>query len=324
MSSPDELARQLRAVARPCVSPDIANELLSYLRKAAAVGSPNTPEPLHLFVTAGGVEALAKAMKVNTPVFAEWPEGTSPAIDLAALQQEAAGVLNNLAAAALAPGDQQSTIIKALREAELVPVLVATVDAFSTRSQVLHRVLPALAQLTSVDAVIADQVAASDAIRVVVRCMNEADESDAWIHCSATRILNLLLQRGDETKRALLHAGALAATMRALNASADETKLPKGFGFTKEQLRQKLAAMGAPLLQHLSSMVRETYKPGAKGTLQGLAARSDLNNAEATLEKPKDAKEAESLLSKGRVKVQAGGECLAVKYSNLVMDVPIS
>ena len=73
-----------------------------------------------------------------------------------------------------------------------------------------------------------------------------------------------------------------------------------------------------------SHLIKKKYNPGDRGTLQGLVARADLNNAEATVVMPKDAAEGEGLRSKGRVKVQAAGECLAVKYSNLVMDAPMS
>jgi len=319
MSSPDELALDLAKFARPCTSGEIATTLLDLLRKAQCIGSPDNPEPLHLFVTAGGVAALARALKANTPVAADWDEGAAPVVDLSDVLKEASGVLNNLAAAALAGDDD---IVSALQEAAVVPVLVATVDAYATRPDVLHRVLPALAQLTSL---VADQVAASDdAIRVIVRSMETSEDSDAWVHCSAARVLNLMLQRGDAAKRVLLHAGALGATMRALNASADEAKLPKGYGFSSEQLRQKLVAMGAPLVRDLSALADETYAPGVKGMLEGLTARADLNEAEATVQRPTGAAEADLLKRKGRVKVQAKGECLAVRYTNLMLLGPCS
>lgn len=328
MSSPDQVAKELASVAIPCTSGEIFTMLTDVLRKAQCIGGPNSHEPLQLFVTAGGVDALAKAMKANTPEISAWKDAKPEGGDLAEIHKEACGLLNNLAAAALADTAPPFLTRKALRSAMLVPILVTTVDAYTGRAEVLHRVLPALAQLTTL---VPEQVEASDAIRVIVRCMEQSDERDAWIHCSAARVLNLMLQRGDQTRRALLRAGALGATMRALDASADEAKIPKGFGFTKEQLRQKLAAMGAPLLRTLSNLADELYKEGATGTLQGLAARADLNSAAVTVQRPKGAAEVESLKRKGRVKVQAvlkgeseTVECLAVRYSNLVLqgDLP--
>ena len=54
------------------------------------MGSPSSPEPLEVFARAGGVAALAAAMKANTPFAADWAEGMRPAsgVDLAEVQKE--------------------------------------------------------------------------------------------------------------------------------------------------------------------------------------------------------------------------------------------
>ena len=51
-------------------------------------------------------------MKANTPVAADWPKGTRPAsgINLAMVQKEGCGVLNNIAASALAGGASLHTL----------------------------------------------------------------------------------------------------------------------------------------------------------------------------------------------------------------------
>ena len=148
VTTPEDLARSIASDGVACTDTDVANRLLTHLRHAQAMGSPDSPEPLEVFARAGGVAALAAAMKANTPVAADWPEGTRPAsgIDLAMVQKEGCGVLNNIAASALAGG---AATASALREAALLPLLVSTVDAYAQRPDVMHRVLPALAQLVA-------------------------------------------------------------------------------------------------------------------------------------------------------------------------------
>ena len=148
VTTPEDLARNIASDGVACTDTDVANRLLTHLRHAQAMGSPDSPEPLEVFARAGGVAALAAAMKANTPVAADWPEGTRPAsgIDLAMVQKEGCGVLNNIAASALAGG---AATASALREAALLPLLVSTVDAYAQRPDVMHRVLPALAQLVA-------------------------------------------------------------------------------------------------------------------------------------------------------------------------------
>ena len=106
VSTPEDLARKIESHGVACTDTDVANRLLTHLRHAQAMGSPDSPEPLEVFARAGGVAALAAAMKANTPVAADWLEGTRPAsgIDLAMVQKEGCGVLNNIAASALAGG----------------------------------------------------------------------------------------------------------------------------------------------------------------------------------------------------------------------------
>ena len=104
VTTPEDLARSIASDGVACTDTDVANRLLTHLRHAQAMGSPDSPEPIEVFARAGGVAALAAAMKANTPVAADWPEGTRPAsgIDLAMVQKEGCGVLNNIAASALA------------------------------------------------------------------------------------------------------------------------------------------------------------------------------------------------------------------------------
>ena len=170
--TPEELARTLAASAVACTDADVADRLLQTLRYSQAIGSPGSPEPLEVFARAGGVQALASAMKANTPVAADWPEGVRPAptLDLADVQKEGCGVLNNLAASALAGS---AVMAEALREAALVPLLVSTVDAYCHRADVMHRVLPALAQLASIVKEAVDESQA-EAIGAVVKCMQAA------------------------------------------------------------------------------------------------------------------------------------------------------
>ena len=106
VTTPEELARNIVSDGVACTDTDVANRLLTHLRHAQAMGSPDSPAPLEVFARAGGVAALAAAMKANTPVAADWPKGTRPAsgIDLAMVQKEGCGVLNNIAASALAGG----------------------------------------------------------------------------------------------------------------------------------------------------------------------------------------------------------------------------
>ena len=92
------------------------------------------------------------------------------ALDLADVQKEGCGVLNNLAASALAGS---AVMAEALREAALVPLLVSTVDAYCHRADVMHRVLPALAQLASIVKEAVDESQA-EAIGAVVKCMQAA------------------------------------------------------------------------------------------------------------------------------------------------------
>ena len=146
VTTPEDLARKLASDGVACTDADLASRLLTDLRHAQAMGSPSSPEPLEVFARAGGVAALAAAMKANTPVAADWPEGMCPAsgVDLAEVredpnpdptnpnpnahpnqvQKEGCGVLNNLAASALAGGVATSS---ALREVSLLPLLVSTV-----------------------------------------------------------------------------------------------------------------------------------------------------------------------------------------------------
>jgi len=205
VTTPEDLARNIASDGVACTDTDVANRLLTHLRHAQAMGSPDSPEPLEVFARAGGVAALAAAMKANTPVAADWPEGTRPAsgIDLAMVQKEGCGVLNNIAASALAGG---AATASALREAALLPLLVSTVDAYAQRPDVMHRVLPALAQLVALMpkdgsgvmpkdgsgglAVEADEGKRTEAeelrrmVAAVVRCMQASAAEDAWIQCS--------------------------------------------------------------------------------------------------------------------------------------------
>ena len=200
VTTPEELARNIVSDGVACTDTDVANRLLTHLRHAQAMGSQDSPEPLEVFARAGGVAALAAAMKANTPVAADWPKGTRPAsgIDLAMVQKEGCGVLNNIAASALAGG---AATASALREAALLPLLVSTVDAYAQRPDVMHRVLPALAQLVAltpkdgsgglpVEAVEAEEAKRMEAeevrrmVAAVVRCMQASAAEDAWIQCS--------------------------------------------------------------------------------------------------------------------------------------------
>lgn len=314
MALPEDVARRLAEFARPAADPDTANGLLDCLVKASALGSKDSMEPLTVFEAMGGVTALVKAMKANTPVADAWPTDMRPACDLANIHMEASSALCNLTAAALS-GKCQS-IAEALLQAEIVPLLGCAVEAFGTRPNVLHRVLPALAQCASL---MPQQVEASHAIEIVVATMLQADVKDVWIQVTGARVLSTLLQQRAETvKLALLHANALGAVMRALDgAGPDEAIVPKQFNFDGKALRQKLVAMGAPLLQQLGALVKERYAPGRKGTLQGLGKRADLNGKDVELVKPLP-EELVGLREKGRVKVKApGGELLSVQYKNV-------
>jgi hypothetical protein len=212
VTTPEDLARKLASDGVACTDAELASRLLTDLRHAQAMGSPSSPEPLEVFAQAGGVAALAAAMKANTPVAADWPEGRRPAsgVDLAEVQKEACGVLNNLAASALAGGVATAS---ALREAALLPLLVSTVDAYAHRPDVLHRVLPALAQLAALkpEPVVsqADPEAegAKDLLAAVVRCMQANDANDVWIQCSGARVLHIVMKQGAAAQRAMIDAG---------------------------------------------------------------------------------------------------------------------
>ena len=314
MAAPEELARQLQQLAKPCTELESSGQLLQCLRQAQTYSSPASVEPIRVFANAGGVRALGTAMKVNTPLCSEWADDQRPAIDLAEVHKEACGFLNNLAAAALAGHDD---IVSELRAADIIPVLVSSVDAYVKQPEVLHRALPALAQMSSL---MADQLEASEAAVVVVRCMTTADANDVWIQCSGARVLNSQLSRGPAAKQALLHAGGLQAAVRALDAAPDQAKAPRGFSFDSAQLRTKLVAMGAPLLQQLGALASELYPPGKKGVLRNLSGRADLNGGAAEVVKP-TSEEAASLRVKGRVKVRtATNETLSVQFKNLWVD----
>ena len=90
VTTPEDLARKLASDGVACTDADLASRLLTDLRHAQAMGSPSSPEPLEVFARAGGVAALAAAMKANTPVAADWAEGMRPAsgVDLAEVQKE--------------------------------------------------------------------------------------------------------------------------------------------------------------------------------------------------------------------------------------------
>ena len=90
VTTPEDLARKLASDGVACTDADLASRLLTDLRHAQAMGSPSSPEPLEVFARAGGVAALAAAMKANTPVAADWPEGMCPAsgVDLAEVQED--------------------------------------------------------------------------------------------------------------------------------------------------------------------------------------------------------------------------------------------
>lgn len=330
VSTPEDLARKIESHGVACTDTDVANRLLTHLRHAQAMGSPDSPEPLEVFARAGGVAALAAAMKANTPVAADWLEGTRPAsgIDLAMVQKEGCGVLNNIAASALAGG---AATASALREAALLPLLVSTVDAYAQRPDVMHRVLPALAQLValmpkdgsglaaSLEAEEAKRMEAEEVMRMVaavVRGMQASAAEDAWVQCSGVRVLHITMRRGEAAQRAMLDAGAHSAVKRALDAAPDTAKRPDGFGFDEAQLRQKLTAMGTPVYEVLGGLAQRLYCPGATGTLQGLQQRAGLNGTSAQVLKP-TRDEAASLQSRGRVKVMAAGETLSVQFKNL-------
>lgn len=263
---------------------------------------------------AGGVRALATAMKANTPVAADWAEGVRPAptVDLADVQKEGCGLLNNLAACALGGS---TAVVSALREAAMGPLLVSTIDAYASRPEVMHRVLPALAQLVA----LSTDVEETETVAAVVRCMQSSDANDVWIQCSGARVLHIVMQRGAAARHALLLGGAGAALSRALDAAPEKARKANGFGFDEGQLRQKLVAMGAPVLERLAALAQEAFAPGATGSLHGLGQRADLNGAPAEVLKP-TTEELASLQSRGRVKVKADGEMLSVQYKNLVVD----
>ena len=90
VTTPEDLARKLASDGVACTDADLASRLLTDLRHAQAMGSPSSPEPLEVFARAGGVAALAAAMKANTPVAADWPEGMCPAsgVDLAEVRED--------------------------------------------------------------------------------------------------------------------------------------------------------------------------------------------------------------------------------------------
>ena len=90
VTTPEDLARQLASDGVACTDAELASRLLTDLRHAQAMGSPSAPQPLEVFARAGGVAALAAAMKANTPVAADWAEGMRPAsgVDLAEVQKE--------------------------------------------------------------------------------------------------------------------------------------------------------------------------------------------------------------------------------------------
>ena len=244
------------------------------------------------------------------------------------MQKEGCGVLNNLAASALAGG---AAAARALREAALVPLLISTVDAYAHRPDIMHRVLPALAQLA---ALMPEQVAASDTgpedgiqplrafegpVAAVVRCMQASDANDVWIQCSGSRVLHVVMQQGAAAQGAMLEVGALGATKRALDAAPDKAKRPDGFGFDENQLRQKLVAMATPVHERLVGLAQRVYCAGATGTLRGLQQRADLNGAQAEVLRP-TRDEAASLQSRGRVKVTAAGETLSVQYKHICVN----
>ena len=90
VTTPEDLARQLASDGVACTDAELASRLLTDLRHAQAMGSPSSPEPLEVFARAGGVAALAAAMKANRPFAADWAEGMRPAsgVDLAEVQKE--------------------------------------------------------------------------------------------------------------------------------------------------------------------------------------------------------------------------------------------